>query len=425
MGARGTLAACALAAALVAGCGDKGTQEPRDRGGAPVTGGAAAPDDRELLGRLLTRRARALAAGDGGAYGDTASGGQVARDREALRNLDDVPLADARYEVSGARVGERRATLDARLEYRIRGIRGTYSAGRRIVAVKRRGEWRVRREGGARDRAPWEVGPYRAARTEHFTILAPEQAALGGLPGALEAAYDRVRRRIVRPRARKRYLVVVAADARAARRLTTFIQGTSGLAAITDAKVRDDGPARQVTEVVSIRLLVILDSFAALAPVEQERVITHELAHAVLTGRTSGRTPAWLTEGVALYLSEDRRVAQAAALVSATEAPRSQRRALTLTGLSAPDAIARLDGPAQAAAYAYASSAAHYLAARFSERRLLRLYEAFNDPEIPGEGGAATTDAAVRRVLRRPLADLERDLRRWIVTRAVVEPFAP
>ena len=34
-------------------------------------------------------------------------------------------------------------------------------------------------------------------------------------------------------------------------------------------------------------------------------------------------------------------------------------------------------------------------------------------------------DQAVRKVLGMPLSRLERDLRRWIVTRAVVDPFAP
>ena len=42
-----------------------------------------------------------------------------------------------------------------------------------------------------------------------------------------------------------------------------------------------------------------------------------------------------------------------------------------------------------------------------------------------GKPGAALVDAAVRRVLHEPLVRLERDLRLWIVTRAVVAPLAP
>jgi hypothetical protein len=44
---------------------------------------------------------------------------------------------------------------------------------------------------------------------------------------------------------------------------------------------------------------------------------------------------------------------------------------------------------------------------------------------VPGDGGVETADAALRAALDRPLARLERDLRRWIVTRAVVAPLSP
>ena len=67
------------------------------------------------------------------------------------------------------------------------------------------------------------------------------------------------------------------------------------------------------------------------------------------------------------------------------------RRALTLAGLSRPDAIARLDGDAQEAAYAYASAAAFYIVARYGRKRYLELYDAFNDEDLPGRAGVAVT----------------------------------
>ena len=96
------------------------------------------------------------------------------------------------------------------------------------------------------------------------------------------------------------------------------------------------------------------------------------------------------------------------------------RRSLTLTALSQPDAIGRLSGKAQSAAYAYASAAAFYINDRFGRRKLLRLYDAFNREALAGEG-PELADQAVRAVLGMPLTRLERDLRRWIVTRAVVD----
>jgi hypothetical protein len=223
---------------------------------------------------------------------------------------------------------------------------------------------------------------------------------------------------------RRRYLVVVAADAAQARQMTTGIRGVATLAAISDSAVREQGLADRVVRVASQRLLVVWPAFAPLDPDGRRRVVTHELTHAALAGRTSGRTPGWLVEGIALYVSGDRRVGDAARLV-AGDAAAVSRRALTLTGLSAPGAIGRLGGEGQSAAYAYSSAAAFYIVERFGRKPFLRLYDAFNDPELTEPEGAELTAAAIRRVLGIGLLELERDLRRWIVTRAVVDAFAP
>jgi hypothetical protein len=407
----------------VGGCAGDGARDGAGAGSAVDTR-APEPEAHEQLDQLLAERAKALASGDRRSYVATATGEQRGRDRATMRNRRRVALADVGYEIRRVRLDGRRATLGVRITYSVRGIRGEYSADRRVVATRRGERWRVRREGARRERLPWEVGAYATTRTRHFVVMAPADAELGVLPEVLETAYAAISQRLVRPRPRRRYLVVAVADPEMAHRLTRFIRGTDTLSALTDAKVRDAGPARQVRDVVGLRMLVVLSNFAPLPYEDQVTVLAHELTHAVLTPRTSGRTPAWLTEGIALYLSADRRVGQAAGLVAGARG-RGQRRALTLTGLSRPEAIAKTGGDAQAAAYAYASAAAHYIVDRFGERRLLRLYESFNDPAIPGAGGAATTDAAVRRVLRRPLARLEEDLRAWIVTRAIVAPLDP
>ena len=118
-------------------------------------------------------------------------------------------------------------------------------------------------------------------------------------------------------------------------------------------------------------------------------MVTHELTHAALTGSTSGRTPAWLTEGIALYVSGDRRAAPPDA---------------DLAALSRPDAIARLTGEAQAGAYSASSAAAFTIADRFGTERLLDLYEAFNDPKLRRP---RIVDRALRRELGITLAELE------------------
>jgi hypothetical protein len=116
-------------------------------------------------------------------------------------------------------------------------------------------------------------------------------------------------------------------------------------------------------------------------------------------------------------VSGDRRAAEAAELVGSAPSG-AARRALTLRGLSRPDAIARLHGAGQEAAYAYASAAAFYIVGRYGRQRYLRLYDAFNDETLPGRAGVGVTDQAVRRTLGVSLTKLERDLRLWIRTQS-------
>jgi hypothetical protein len=418
--------ALALALAL-AGCGDGGASKS---GGSPARGTdpPRAPSAERELQRLLDRRAAALEAHRAAAYAATATGPQRAEDRAAARNARELELRDVRFTADDIAVDGDRAVLRVRAGYRVAGVRGRFEAERRIQAAKTQNGWRVRSQTSRRQLHPWEVGPVAERRSRHFVVLAPAGLAVDelGLTGALESGYERMRGVLSQGSLRRRYLVVVAGDARQARRMTEGIRGVASLAAISDTAVREQGAADRVVQVSSQRLLIVWPAFAALDAEGRDRVVAHELTHAALASVTSGRTPGWLVEGVALYVSGDRRVAEAAQLVTG-EAPATHdaRKALTLTGLSRPDAVARLGGEGQSAAYAYSSSAAFYIAERYGRERFLDLYDAFNDEDLAGDAGPRLTDRAVRRVLRMPLLRLERNLRRWIVTRALVAPEAP
>jgi hypothetical protein len=407
----------AVLAVALAGCG--GADKPPAKPAPPtarVSGGPARGGDATALGRLLARRAAALERGDASAYAATGTGGQRARDRLTARRARAVRLRDVELAIVSIDLRGRRATVRAIARYGIRGVAGRFAAARHLTALRSRAGWRIRAETSRRERHPWELGPVSERRSRHFVVLAPRgvDVAGGGLLDALEAGYGRMGETLRRPRLQRRYLVVVAEGPAQARALTQRISGVGGLAAISDTEVREDGAARRVLAVDSQRLFVVWTAFGVLDPVGRLRVVTHELTHAALAKVTSGRTPAWLLEGVALYVSEDRRVDAAARLLGS--APPAARRALALRALSRPDGIARLGGAAQEAAYAYSSAAAFYIVERYGRRRYLALYDAFNDDTLRGGAGAALTDRALRRVLRIPLARLERDLRRWILT---------
>jgi len=380
--------AAALAVLALAGCGGGGHRVAPTPTATPPAGRAPAPTAEQQIETLLRDRASALAEGRRPPGG---IGAQRARDRLAAARIR--PLRVRGLEVEAGRIAVHGARARARVaeRYRIAGVRGMFQSTRRYDFTRRRGTWRVARVAGHRGLPPWEVAAYDEHRTPHFAVLAPHGAPVADLQAALDDGYAAMRARLTSGRLRDRYLVVDAADPAQLRALTTQIQGVETLAAVSDAGIDEQGPAEAVSRVVSLRLLVVATAFADLDPAGRRRTITHELTHAALAGSTSGRTPSWLVEGVAMYVSGDRRPAPANP---------------GLAALSDPGAIARLSGAAQADAYSAASAAAFAIVDRFGAAKLLDLYDSFNDDSLRGTPGARLADRALRRVLGIRLTDL-------------------
>ena len=383
----------ALAAALAvaaAGCG--GGDSPPD--GTPAQGTKPPPSDADRIRVLLDDRAAALEDGDAAAYAAAATGRQRDRDRRAARNARGLPLRDVAFDAGEVEVDGRRARLKVAAAYGVRGVGGEFRSPRRMTARKTQRGWRIAKVSGGRGRPPWEVARFRAERTPHFMVLAPADLEAAGLTDALEEGYSRIRRVLTRGRLKRRYLAVVAGDPSQAIALTRDIAGVGDLAAISDSAVRETGPARRVARVLSQRLLVVWPPFSSLDPDSRARVVTHELTHAVLAASTSGRTPGWLVEGIALYVSGDRRPAPGA----------------PLRLLSEPTSIAQRSGEAQGTAYALASAASFAIADRYGPDGLLDLYDAFNDEDLRGNPGPKLVDKALRRTLHVSLSELEASL---------------
>lgn len=413
MSARALLVAVVVLGAA-AGFAYVGSDRPRDA--APqLRREVREPSRLDLLQRLLDRRAAALGRGDARAFAATAIGPQRARDRRNARRVRGLGVHRVRLSAEGGDVRRDRLVLQARLSYGVRGIAGLFGSRQRLSVRWTGKDWRVSSATARRGRLPWEVAPQRRIRTPHFVIWVPPSVdpAAGGLREALEAGYARMREVLASGRLRRRYLVVVAADASQARGLTAAIRGVASLAAITDTEVRLEGTAERVAEVASQRLLVIWPPFLAAGPDARRTVIAHELTHAAVARSTSGRTPGWLVEGLALYVSGDDRSQEAARLLAGGAAG----PLLSLEGLAEPEVIATLGGEEQNAAYAYSSAAAFYIAERYGRDALLDLYDVYNEETLRGARGTTRlNDRAVRRVLRVPLRRLERDLRAWILT---------
>ncbi|HEX5620803.1 MAG TPA: hypothetical protein VFX51_20445 [Solirubrobacteraceae bacterium] len=381
------------ATCVLAGCGGGGGGSPTPgASGPPARATPEPPSDEQLVEDVLTDRADALQDGDRRAFLMTATRARRRADRAAIAAAAALPLRDVDLDAGSIDVTGRRARAQVMVRYGIDGVRGTFQSTRRVGFVKAGGRWRVASVRGERGRPPWEVGRFAVRRSPHFVVLAPADAAAGDLLTVLESGYAAMRERLQLGKLRRRYLVIAAADPGQARALTSQIRGLASLAAISDATINERGPARAVSNVVALRLLVVYSAFAGLGAEGQRRTIAHELTHAALAGQTSGRTPSWLVEGVAMYVSGDRRVA-----------PPGE----DLGPLSRPAAIAKLTGDAQARAYAASSAAAFTIVDRFGAQKLLDLYDAFNDPDLRGAAGRRLTDRALQRELGIGLADLE------------------
>jgi hypothetical protein len=378
---------------VAATAGNGARRRPRPRAGRARPRRARPPTASSSTGCSPTAAPRS-GPGDVAAYAATSIGAQRARDRVAARRAARLPLAGLVLRGHGARIRGNTARLRATISYRFRGVAARFVAQRRLRARRTPGGWRITAVAGRRERPPWEVTAFRPIRAPHVLLLAAAGVPAAALAGALANAYRGMTGRLpAQARAvaagrggrglPRRVLAVAVADSAQARRLTTNIRGVRTLAAIADAAVRESGPARTVASVLSQRLLIVASAWAAMDPASRARVLVHELTHLALARATSGRVPAWLVEGTAMEVSGDDRSAEAAARVASGAA-------VPLTALCGPDAIARLSGDRQAAAYAVASAATHRIAVARGRAALLRLYTAFGSGRFRGSRAAGS-----------------------------------
>jgi hypothetical protein len=293
-----------------------------------------------------------------------------------------------------------RATVTATMSYRVRGMSRPFLTARRIVARRKADGWRVIRDAPRNEPLPWEVAAFAATRVPHLVLLTAPGVDAAPLIAGLSEAYDRIRRDLPARDLPHSVLVIAARDADQTERLAGPL--ADGVIALANVRVDfGSAPALRVERVLAQRMVVVNSLWSGLSPAERQSTLVHEMTHTALNPDTSGRTPPWLIEGVAMYVSGDDR-SEEERLRASGAGP-----TIKLRQLCKPDAIFRLGARDQGAAYAASSAAAEEIASRHGSKGLFRLYDAFNDPALRGRTCAAMTDRALRRTLGLGLAELE------------------
>jgi hypothetical protein len=406
---------------LVAGCGGSKPSSKPDgvaKASKPKPTPTATPQsDAQLLQSLLVERARRIENGDGAALADTSTGPQAARDKHEANAARALKLEGVTLEASSTSIGSKSATAHVLTRYRFLGIGDSeFAVKSAMTFAKTPDGWRVKDDHPSQGVvAPWQLANYTVRRSPHFLALTPAGLKADRFMKDLEAGRVTMKRGLPGVKVPERLLVVVARGSEDTKALTRDVKALGSLDAIAQASVRETGPAKRVTSVSGQRLLVIWRWFKRESRSERRMTIAHEMTHASLVKQTSGRLPAWLIEGMALYVSNDRRYGDAGAMLSGgvlrdSSQQAASKRVLSLTALGKPKAMQNLGSTPLSFAYSYSSAAAFAIAAKHGRKGLLRLYKAFDSTKYKGRPGRKLIDRVMRATLRQPLASVQQDV---------------
>lgn len=418
-GATRCAGALAGAALLVSGCGgSKPISKPKveTAKAATPTPTAKPESDAQKLQSVLAERARRIEKGDAEALAGTSTGAQQARDRHEANAARALKLVGVTLEAPSTSIEGKRATAHVLTRYRFLGIDDSEFAVRSAMTFAKTPDgWRVASDHPSQGvQAPWQLANYSVRRSPHFVALTPAGLKATTFMKDLEAGRITMKRGLPGVKVPKRLLVVVARGPGDTKALTRDVRAVGSLDAIAQASVQESGPAKRVTSVSAQRLLVVWRWFKSESRAERRQTIAHEMTHASLVRQTSGRLPPWLVEGMALYVSNDRRYGDAGALLSGgVLRDRSQqaaaRRVLSLTALGTPKSMQNLASTPLAFAYSYAAAAAFAIAAKHGRSGLLKLYTAFDSVKYKGSAGRKLMDRVIRATLHESLDSVEND----------------
>jgi hypothetical protein len=363
----------------------------------------------------MLERSRAIQNGDIGRLADTSTGAQQARDRRHAKAARALPLGSVELEASSTNIGDKTATMHVLTQYAFDDVDSRFAVRSSMRFAKTPDGWRVTDDRPAGIEAPWQRGAFVAHRSEHFLALTPEGLKTPGFMKDLEAGRAKMKRGLPGIKVPARLLVVVSRGNADTRALTRDVRALGTLTAIAEASIDETGPAKRVTSIAGQRMLVAWQSFGRQTHAGRRETVAHEMTHASLLPKTSGRMPVWLIEGMAMYVSGDKRYGDAGALLTGaqlrdTSLQAKAKRVLSLTALGKPTSLERLSATPLAFAYSYSAAAAYAIAAKHGRKGLLRLYEGFDSEKIKGRPGRRLMDRVMRKTLHESFDKVQKDV---------------
>jgi hypothetical protein len=410
-------------AAVIAGCGDTASDSK-----APATKKVSAnakkteavkekpKTDTEQLEHLLFERGWALEKGNTADFLATSTGAQARKDKAQIARAKALPINDVKLTAGGTEVDGDKATMRVEMRYGFDHIDTAYFKTSRMSAVKTPQGWKISNDRpSAGMLAPWEYTTYKARTSAHFLALAPKSLKVGSLMTDLEKGYNRMKRGLPGVKAPRKVLVIVARTGTDTKALTKDLKTLKSLTAVAENQYSTKGSAKRIDQVWGQRVFVLWRSYGNRGANERRMVVTHELVHTALASRTSARTPPWLTEGIAMYVSGDNRSGDAGALISGRGVLRdaskqgAAKRAMSLPRLSKPSALSNMSPVSLNFAYSYSSAAAYAIASKHGRKGLLKLLSAYNSDKVKGTG-SKLTDRALKRALKTSLSSLKSEV---------------
>lgn len=365
----------------------------------PLTGEEQA---RKAADDLLVALTQAIAAGNRSAYlaaftPELQQAQGAIFDRIAKLPIEQIKLEPADADPNGNvnTSATEISSYQADISYRVRDVdpQNIFSSTLEYTLRQQDGRWLIAKING---QLPfWAYGPTEATRSGPFWIFyRPELAGdLSAIGQEAQQAYDLVNRTLPNRAQSVNVMHVTASEQEFADLTERSGEQFLGVA-VARYRIRKAG-----IQITSQAFFINGAAFTNDPQQDRQKTIAHELTHLVLSPKTMPYTPAWISEGAAMYVTSD---FPKDALTNWYRDGGAAR--LSLADLSAQTAFGERDISDQQTSinYAYSAFLAKYIVETYGQDKFLALYDSFADVpfatisnQLPRFGGGSIFTASM------------------------------